>query len=98
MNDLRYAVRSLLKTPGFSIVAIITVALAISASTAVFSLINALLIRPLPYHAAHELVLLWEKFPAQGLDRIPASAPEYLDYTKEIKGLELAAFNYVDLN
>src|SRR5204863_4764151 len=90
--------RSLLKTPGFTVVAILTVALAIGASTAVFSLVNALLIRPLPYRAPNNLVLLWEKFPAQGLERIPVSAPEYLDYVKELRTLEIAAFDYLDLN
>jgi putative ABC transport system permease protein len=98
LNELRLAFRSLRNSPGFSLVAIITVALAIGASTAVFSLINALLIRPLPYQAPDRLVLLWEKFSAQGLDRIPVSAPEYLDYTKEIKSLEIASFDYADLN
>nr|MDQ2660054.1 ABC transporter permease [Verrucomicrobiota bacterium] len=98
LHDLRLAFRSLVKTPGFTLVALITVALAIGASTAVFSLVNALLLRPLPYHAPNELVLLWEKFPAQGLDRIPASAPEYFDYTRELKSAEIAAFDYVDLN
>ncbi|MDQ6622434.1 MAG: ABC transporter permease, partial [Verrucomicrobiota bacterium] len=70
----------------------------IGANTAVFSLVNALLIRPLPYKSPNELVLLWQKFPAQGLDRIPVSAPEYFDYTKELKGLEIGGFDYVDLN
>ena len=98
MQAIRLAFRSLLKTPGFTAVAIITVALAIAANTAVFSLVNALLIRPLPYRASNELVLLWEKFPAQGLERIPVSAPEYLDYVKELRTLDIAAFDYVDLN
>ena len=98
LNDLRLAFRSLLNSPGFSLVAIITIALAIGASTAVFSLVNALLIRPLPYKAPDELVLLWEKFSAQGLDRIPVSAPEYLDYTKELQTMEIGGFDYVDLN
>jgi putative ABC transport system permease protein len=98
MQPIRLAFRSLLKTPGFTAVALITIALAIAANTAVFSLVNALLIRPLPYRASDELVLLWEKFPAQGLERIPVSAPEYLDYVKELRTLDIAAFNYVDLN
>ena len=98
MQAIRLAFRSLGKTPGFTIVAIITIALAIGASTAVFSLVNALLIRPLPYRASDELVLLWEKFPSQGLERIPVSAPEYFDYAKELRTLDIAAFDYVDLN
>ena len=67
------------KTPGFTAVAIITVALAIGANTAVFSLVNALLIRPLPFKAPQDLILLFEKFSGQGLDQIPVSAPEYLE-------------------
>ena len=99
MNDLRFAFRQLTKNPGFTAVAILTVALGIGACTAVFSLVNALLIRPLPYHAPQELVLLWQKFSAQGLDQIPVSAPEYLDYEKQTTSFEhIAAFDYTDLN
>ncbi len=98
LQDLRLAFRSLINTPGFTAVAVITVALAIGANTTVFSLVNALLLRPLPYKNPQELVLLWEKFSAQGLDQIPVSAPEYLDYEKELKSLEIAGFDYVDLN
>jgi putative ABC transport system permease protein len=98
IQDLRLAFRGLINTPGFTFVAIVTVALAIGANTTVFSLVNALLIRPLPYKNPQELVLLWEKFSAQGLDRIPVSAPEYFDYEKQIKSLEIAGFDYTDLN
>src|SRR5947209_4027386 len=98
IQSVRLAFRSLLKTPGFTAVGVITIALAIGANTAVFSLVNALLIRPLPYHASEQLVLLWEKFPAQGLERIPVSAPEYLDYVKELRTMDVGAFNYADLN
>lgn len=98
IQDLRLAFRSLINTPGFTFVAVLTVALAIGANTTVFSLVNALLLRPLPYKNPQELVLLWEKFSAQGLDQIPVSAPEYLDYEKELKSLEIAGFDYVDLN
>jgi putative ABC transport system permease protein len=99
IHEIRLALRSLLKTPGFTAVAVITVALAIGANTAIFSLVNALLIRPLPYKAPQDLVLLWEKFTNQGLDRIPVSAPEYQDYEKLLQSYErIAAFDYVDLN
>ena len=99
MNDLRFAFRQLTKSPGFTAVAILTVALGIGACTAVFSLVNDLLIRPLPYQAPQELVLLWQKFSAQGLDQIPVSAPEYLDYEKQTTSFEhIAAFDYTDLN
>ncbi len=85
MNYLRLAFRSLVGTPGFTFVALLTVALAIAANTAVFSLVNALLIRPLPFKDPQQLVLLFEKFSALGLDQIPVSAPEYLDYEKQLR-------------
>src|ERR1044071_4303565 len=93
MTDLRYSFRQLVKSPGFTTVAILTLALAIGANTAVLSLVNALLLRPLPYKAPNHLVLLWERFPPQGLERIPVSAPEYLDYEKQATTFErIAAF------
>ncbi|HEY7001192.1 MAG TPA: ABC transporter permease [Candidatus Udaeobacter sp.] len=99
MSDFRYALRQLVKSPGFTIVAILTLALAIGANTAVLSLVNALLLRPLPYNAPNNLVLLWERFPPQGLERIPVSAPEYLDYEKQAASFEkIAAFNYAAYN
>ena len=99
MSDFRYALRQLVKSPGFTIVAILTLALAIGANTAVLSLVNALLLRPLPYNAPNDLVLLWERFPPQGLERIPVSAPEYLDYEKQATSFEkIAAFNYAAYN
>ncbi len=99
LHEFRFALRSLLKTPGFTVVAVITVALAIAANTAVFSLVNALLIRPLPFQAPQNLVLLFEKFTAQGLDQIPVSAPEYLDWEKQTRSYErIAAFDFANFN
>ncbi|HEX8899357.1 MAG TPA: ABC transporter permease, partial [Chthoniobacterales bacterium] len=99
MQTIRLSFRSLFKTPGFTAVAIITIALAISANTAVFSLVNALLIRPLPFKAPQDLILLFEKFSGQGLDQIPVSAPEYLDWEKQTQSYErIAAFNFADFN
>src|SRR5262252_4820584 len=98
LSEIKVALRGLAKSPGFTIIAIATLALAIGANSAVFSLVNALLIRPLPYRSADQLVLLWEKFPTQGLDRIPVSAPEYLDYAKQVQSMDVAGFTYIDLN
>src|SRR3982751_7034785 len=99
IHSIRLALRSLAQTPRFPAVAIITVALAIGANTAVFSLVNALLIRPLPFKAPANLILLFEKFSAQGLDQIPVSAPEYLDWEKQTQSYErIAAFNFADFN
>jgi putative ABC transport system permease protein len=99
MTDFRYALRQLAKSPGFTIVAVLTLALGIGANTAVFSLINALLVRPLPFQRPSQLVLIWEKFATQGLDRIPVSPAEYLDLEKEFQSTTgLAAFTFERFN
>ncbi len=99
MTDFRYALRQLAKSPGFTAVAVLTLALGIGANTAVFSLINALLVRPLPYQQPSRLVLIWERFATMGLERIPVSPAEYLDMEKEFKSsTDLAAFTFERLN
>jgi len=99
LSEIKVALRGLLKTPGFTVIAIVTLALAIGATTAVVSLVNALLVRPLPYHDPSRLVLLWEQFALQGLERIPVSAPEFRDYEKQARSFDgIAAFNYATFN
>jgi predicted permease len=98
-SEIKVALRGLLKSPGFTVIAIATLALAIGANTSVFSLINALLVRPLPYQQPSKLVLIWERFAAQGLDRIPVSPPEYLDLENQFHGCtQIAAFTYETFN
>ena len=99
LSEIKVALRGLAKTPGFTIIAIVTIALGIGANTAVLSLVNALLIRPLPYKNPQQLVLIWEQFAQQGLERIPVSAPEFLDYEKQLQSYDrIAAFDYADFN
>src|SRR6202045_2628339 len=99
LNEIKVALRGLAKSPGFTFIAIATLALAIGANSAVFSLINALLVRPLPYQQPAKLALIWEQFANQGLDRIPVSPPEYLDLEKDFQsGIGIAAFNYQTFN
>jgi predicted permease len=99
LNEIKVALRGLLKTPGFCAIAIATLALAIGANSAVVSLVNALLVRPLPYQNPARLVLIWEQFKAQGLERIPVSAPEYVDLEKQFnKCAQVAAFDYRNFN
>ena len=77
MNDLKFAFRQLLKNPGFTAVAVLTLALGIAANTAIFSFVNAILLQPLPYKDADRLVMIYENYPANGwfknLKIIPAS-------------------------
>jgi predicted permease len=99
LSEIKVALRGLAKSPGFTIIAIATLALAIGANSAVFSLINALLVRPLPYQQPAKLALIWEQFATQGLDRIPVSPPEFLDLEKDFQsGTGIAAFNYQTFN
>ena len=61
IKDLRYGVRSLLKRPGFAVVVVLTLALGVGANTAIFSIVHAVLLRPLPFPDQERLVVAWEK-------------------------------------
>ncbi len=80
LQDLHYAVRTLLKKPGFSLIAVITLALGIGSSTAIFTVVDAALLRGLPYKSPEQLYHLWERRPQQEFSQREFSYPDYQDY------------------
>src|SRR5215472_5589447 len=99
LKDIRFSFRQLIKQPAFTVIAVLTIALAISATTAVLSLVNGLLVRPLPYRDSQHLILLLQHFKSQNLERIPVSPAEFKDYEGRAHSFEkVGAFGYTSFN
>src|SRR6185436_2969170 len=97
--DVRYAFRTLRRNPGFAIVVLLTLALGIGANAAIFSVVNGVLLRPLPYRDADRLMVFWGDLRRPGVNQIPASAGEYLDYRDRSHAFEqVAAYDTVGFN
>ena len=92
-QDLRYGLRSLVRTPGFTGVAVLTLALGIGATTAIFSVVNAVVLRPLPYPDADRIVMVWMDNRRQGTPEDIHSWPNYVDYRDQNRVFaQLAAY------
>ncbi|HSR49583.1 MAG TPA: ABC transporter permease [Acidobacteriota bacterium] len=76
-NDLRYGIRVLAKHPGFTLVALLTLAIGIGANSAIFSVVHGVLLKPLPYRQPQQLVQIWSQFPTMDFFEFPVSPPEY---------------------
>jgi putative ABC transport system permease protein len=90
IQDIRYGLRTLMKRPGFTVVAVLALTLGIGANTAIFSVIHAVILRPLPYDEPERLMVLDENSPAQGVDRYGVSYPNFLawrDQNRTFEGL-----------
>ncbi|QSQ27630.1 ABC transporter permease [Pyxidicoccus parkwayensis] len=97
-QDFRYALRTLQRTPGFTLAAAVTLALAIGANTVLFSAIHAMLLRPLPFPSPGELVRIWCK-QTGNMDQASVTSPELLDWREQGKGFaKLAGFGMRDMN
>src|SRR6201991_4786526 len=88
LQDLKYALRMLRKNPAFTAVAILTLAVGIGANSAIFSVVNSVLLRPLPYRQPGQLVRVYSEFPTMKLQKFWLSAPEMLDIQREAKSWE----------
>jgi predicted permease len=94
LRDLRYAFRALAQNPGFAAAAILSLAIGIGANTAIFSITSALLLRPLPYHDANRLVLVWNRSPGLGITQDWFSTAQYFDIKTRHSGFADVAIAY----
>jgi putative ABC transport system permease protein len=97
IQDVRYGIRMLLKSPGFTGVAILTLALGIGANTSIFSLINAVLLRPLPFEEPDRLVMVWERRSNSGETNIPVSGHEFIGWRERSRAFESLAIIQPDV-
>src|ERR1041385_7029061 len=91
LSDIRYALRNLLRRPGFTIIAVVTLALGIGANTAIFSAINALLLKPLPFPELDRVVAVWDKVPSRGVLHNEVTVANYLDLKTQNRSFEQLA-------
>ena len=99
LADLKFALRSLLKTPGFAIIAVATLALCIGANSAIFSVVHAILLKPYPWPDSEKLVYVYNTYPLMGLPNAGVSIPDYLDRRAGVAGFaDTAMFTNMSYN
>ena len=99
LGDTRYALRNLLRRPGFTLIAVVTLAVGIGANTAIFSAIHALLLKPLPFPELDRVVAIWDKLPSRGIMHNEVSVANYLDWQSQTQSFEqLALYRWWNAN
>src|SRR6185295_6279228 len=99
LRDLKFSIRSLLKRPALTLIAIVTLAIGIGANSAIFSVVNALLLKPLPFPDPDRIVAVWDKNPSRGVERNEVSVANYLDWKAQNKSFEhLGVYNWWSTN
>ena len=99
LQDIRYAVRSLRRSPTFTIAAVLTLALGIGANTAIFSVVNGVLFRPAPFTDVDRVAMVWGTDRSSGTTREPTSIPDFADFRERSRSFErLAAFTPIEMN
>ena len=99
LNDIRYAIRNLIKRPAFTVIAAITLALGIGANTAIFSSVYALLLKPLPFPELNRVVAVWDSYPSRGVLRNEVAMANYLDWRSQNQSFEqLALYSWWTTN
>ena len=91
LQDLRYGMRMLLSRPAFTAVAVLALALGIGANTAIFSVVDAVLLKPLPYRAPERLVMIWHEYAQMNLPKASLSVPSYIEYRDNVRAFENVA-------
>jgi putative ABC transport system permease protein len=98
-NDIRYAIRNLVKRPGFTLIAVVTLALGIGANSAIFSAVNALLLKPLDFPDIDRVAAIWSKAPSRGVVHNEVAMADYLDWREQSRSYEqLALFRWWSAN
>src|SRR4030095_1733136 len=99
IHDMRYGFRTLIRHPGFSVIAALSLALGIGANTAIFSVVNAVLLKPLPFKDPPKLVLLWEDQSSIGFPRADVAPANYGDWKTQNQVFEdVASLNWKNFN
>ena len=88
LQDLAYSVRTLVRRPVFTVLALLTIALGIGANSAIFTVVHAVLLRPLPFPEPDRLVMVWEQDRTRGWERVPGSAEDYLTWKDDVAALD----------